>query len=203
MTCYIVAKTRVKNHYCIGALTETGKNIRLSENDSFPFMPEGNPYEVGGIWGLKFRRSRNLERPHLEDVVVLEQNYMGHTPIIASIIPNLSSICQGGFDCLYSGSLQGPVGSGNMYLDKNRPIPPMSVEFWRPDRNMTLEITQGVGGKPRYRVGNYSIPYVGVSEPVNVIPAGVLVRTSLTRWFPRDDDSRPKQCYLQISQVYA
>ncbi|MDE2646729.1 MAG: hypothetical protein OXI05_12965 [Bacteroidota bacterium] len=69
---------------------------------------------------------------------------------------------------------------------------------------MTFEITEGGGGKPRqaYRVGNFSIPYVGVSEPDDVIPAGILVRTSLTRWFPRDDDSRPKRCWLQVSQVY-
>lgn len=204
MTCYIVAKTRVRNYYCIGALTETGKNIRLCENDNFRFMPEDNPYEVGEIWSLKFRPRRNRERPHLEDTVVLWQNHMGHTPNIALIIQNLSSICEGGFDCLYGGSLLGPVRSGNMYLEDNRPIPSMSVEFWRPDRNMTFEITQEVGGKLRraYRIGNYSIPYVGVAEPVDVIPAGVLVRTSLTRWLPREDDSHPQRCWLQVSQVY-
>lgn len=204
MTCYIVARTRVRNSYCIGALTESGENIRLAENDDFPFMPEGNPFEIGGVWGLKFRRSRNLERPHLEDVVVLRSNRMYRTSNLASIIQDLASVWQGGIDCLYDGVLQGPVFSGNMYLGRDRPIPPMSVGFWRPDTNMTFEITEGYGGKQRhaYRVGNCSIPYVGISEPVNLVRAGALVRTSLTRWLPRDDDSRPKRCYLQISQVY-
>ncbi len=162
MRCYIVAKTRAKSCYCIGAITETGKGIRLSERDNFPFMPVESSFEVGGMWNLKFRSCHNLTPPHLEDVVVLEQSYLGHIPNVVSIIQSISGICQGGFDSLYSGLLQGPVSSGNMYLGKNKPIASNSVEFWRPATTMTFEITGEVIGKPRraYRVRNYSIPYV-------------------------------------------
>ncbi len=204
MICYIVAKTHVKDYYCIGAITETGKNIRLSERDDFPFMPKDSPFEVVGVWNLKFRSSHNLNPPHSEDVVLLEQKYHGPRSNIVSIIQSISGICQGDFDSLYNGLLEGPVRSGNMYLDKNRPIPSNSVEFWRSATTMTFEITGGIDGKPRraYRVGNYSIPYVGVSEPVRVIRAQTLVRTSLTRWLPMGQDPHLQRCWMQISQVY-
>ena len=204
MMCCIVARTRVSHYYCIGALTPEGENLRLGENEDFPFMGEDCEFEVGDVWDISYRRSRTLIAPHLEDVVVTRSSYQREARHLEPAIRRLCTVWEGGVGSLYDGTLDGPSSSGNMCLSQGGRIPQGSVGFWAPDRDLRYEETEKPQGGMRraYRCGRYSIPYVGVSRPVRRVRRGTLVRTSLTRWLPRGDDSRPKNCWLQISQVY-
>lgn len=50
-------------------------------------------------------------------------------------------------------------------------------------------------------IGWRSIKFKGFEEPVDVIPAGTLLRVSLARWVSFNEGEEPK-CWLQLSGWY-
>ena len=73
--------------------------------------------------------------------------------------------------------------------------------FWRPDQPLGLDYQ---GKRIRYRYpgedGGRTITFVGFQEPVEVIPAGTLVRVSLAHWWrPTDKPEQELRCYVQLS----
>ncbi len=55
----------------------------------------------------------------------------------------------------------------------------------------------------RYRYGTdiNTIPFVGLQEPIDEIPAGTLLRVSLARWWSPNENTE-ERCYLQLSGYY-
>ncbi len=47
----------------------------------------------------------------------------------------------------------------------------------------------------------YNIPYAGVTQAIQRIPKGTLIRVSLARWWNKDDKTE-ERCYLQLSGFY-
>ncbi|WP_179375776.1 hypothetical protein [Winogradskyella wichelsiae] len=51
-----------------------------------------------------------------------------------------------------------------------------------------------------------SLKWVGMVEPLKIIPKGTLIRVSLAKWWPRKnklkDYNVPHGCYLQLSGWY-
>ena len=203
--CCIVARTFVHRHYCIGALTTDGQLIRLGESDDFPFWSAECPFKVGQVWAIRYRPSCSQNPPHVEDVVVTDYEYKREAPNLTQAIRSLCTVWRGGIQCLYDGALRGPVSSGNMYLPYIGIMPRNSVGFWEPNGALTFEETTNQYGKKRcaYRIDRYSVPFVGDSKLFQVVAAGTLTRTSLTRWLPRDAKPGYQKCWLQISHIYA
>ncbi len=185
---------------CIGALTRQDcRSIRLCVADGVHHHPVSAPYRIGQVWDLAYEPAKLIEPPHVEDVVlagpgrfVAMQSGMGR--YLAACV----SVWEGGPVALFGGRLRF-TASGSGYLDREAGVTP-SVGFWRPDRDLDLE----PGESQRYRYAGgptpASIKYVGTDEAASRIPAGALVRVSLSR--PFAPASGPNECWLQLSGWY-
>jgi hypothetical protein len=101
---------------------------------------------------------------------------------------------------LFDGRLNVTAG-GSGYVPTSGPLPTRSTGYWRPDHVLTL---YRVNDTPRYRLTGdgdlRSIRYVGVAGPDSVIPAGSVVRLSLSH--PFTPPGGPGGYWLQLSGWY-
>ncbi len=205
----IVAKTHLKNGACVSGLTrDTNKGIRLLNPDSSN-QPANTPFDVGQVWELEFHPLSNPEPPHVEDVIVTEQRYIGESSNLRNILLQRVPIWKGDPKALFGGLLV--FENTTSYISKSKGIPTYSTGYWLPDGALTL--TQSYGklyyiAKREVSIGNnlyrvtLSIPYVGYAEPIQVIPAETLVRVSLARWWPKSGPVEERKCHLQLSGWY-
>lgn len=200
MRCLIVSKTRAGNAVCVGALTTNGENLRLTEREGFPFLKINTAYEIGQVWDLTYTRCRDVQPPHVEDVLVTASVFQKAAyNDLAVRIPRVATVWRGGIESLFDGEIRGPTASGSGYIQGT--VPNQSVGFWCPDVDLVGEYT---GNGLYYHYEQFRAPYVGVARSSQRIPAGSLVRISLARWWkPLDtDDDFPSRCYLQVSGCY-
>ena len=78
MRVLIVAKTRMGSGACIGAITETGKSIRLVPFNADPYDGANKEYEVGDIWEITGEPETPSIPPHNENFVVRKKSRL-HT----------------------------------------------------------------------------------------------------------------------------
>ena len=199
MRCLIVSKTRARHSVCVGALGVDGSNLRLTQDEGFAFLPTDTPYEVGQVWDMQYTPCRDLQPPHVEDVLVTSAKFLYSRSNLAELISTMAQPWVGGVSVLFEGMIRGPTLSGNAYIQDA--VPSRSVGFWMPDRNVTGRFENK---KFYYEYGQYRIPYLGVAEPRDTIPGRGLIRVSLARWWKPDDSDAdfPARCYLQISGSY-
>ena len=92
--------------------------------------------------------------------------------------------------------------AGSAYVPEGGPLPTRSTGYWQPDHDLDLYESFD---KPRYRwtgEGELNgVGYVGLSAPAQTIPAGSLVRLSLSHAFPPGGD--PSGFWLQLSGWFA
>ena len=200
MKVLIVAKTRMGGGACIGAITEDGESVRLIPFNEDPQEGANREYEVGDIWEISAERVTDLIPPHIENVVVHEKRRLGSANNSISSIERFMPPSNGHPRELYEGLLQS-TASGALYIAKQNGIPSYSTTFWRPDQPLHRDTD---GKRVRYRYptenGGYTLTFVGFQEPLEVIPAGTLVRVSLANWWrPEDMPNAEKCCYAQLS----
>ena len=200
MKVLIVAKTRMGGGACIGAITEEGESVRLIPFSEDPHDGANREYEVGDIWEISAEPVTNLIPPHIENVVVYEKHRLGTANNSIGSIERFMPPKDGHPFGLYEGSLQS-TESGTLYIAKHSGVPPYSTTFWRPDQPL---IRDTEGKRVRYRYssdnGGSTLTFVGFQEPLEVIPAGTLVRVSLAHWWrPEDTPDAEECCYAQLS----
>ncbi len=200
MKVLIVAKTRMGSGACIGAITEDGKSVRLFPSDDDPNDGTNREYEVGDIWDISTEPVTDLMPPHIENVVVYEKRRLRTANDAIGYINRFMPPKDGPPCGLFDGLLQS-TKNGALYIAKQSGVPPYSTTFWRPDQPL---IRDTVGKRVRYRYptenGGCTLTFVGFQEPVEVIPAGTLVRVSLAHWWrPEDTPDAEERCYAQIS----
>lgn len=200
MRVLIVAKTRMGKGACIGAITENGKSVRLIPFNDDPHEGANREYEVGDVWEISSKPATSPIPPHNENIVVYEKRHLLTTRELEGAIELLMPPKVGGPTVLYEGLLQS-TGSGALYIAKQSGVPPYSTTFWRPDQPL---IRDTAGKRVRYRYppenGGCTFTFVGFQEPLEVIPAGTLVRVSLAHWWrPEDTPDAEKCCYAQLS----
>lgn len=109
---------------------------------------------------------------------------------------------------LFEGSLKTSSWS-TKYINRDQ-IPSFSTCFAIFDHDLVGNIDEQYGGYfylARIKMFESSfvtvlkVKYVGLAEPIQVIPKGTLIRFSLARWWRRNDDSE-EQCTLQLSGWY-
>lgn len=200
MKVLIVAKTRMGKGACIGAITEDGKSVRLIPPNDDPNDGANREYEVGDIWDISTEPVTDLFPPHIENVVVYEKRRLRTAnDAIGSI--NRFMPPKDGHPCgLFDGLLQS-TKNGALYIAKQGGVPPYSTMFWRPDQPL---IRDTAGKRVRYRYptenGGCTLTFVGFQEPLEVIPAGTIVRVSLAHWWrPEDTPDAEERCYAQVS----
>ncbi len=200
MKVLIVARTRQGSAACIGGITFEGRSVRLIAADAATNEHAGLEYQVGEVWEVDAVPAEQITLPHAENIVVRSKRRMatmsGCTAFIARHMPPLA----GGWEALFDGLIQA-ADSGALYIAARTGVPPYSTTFWRPDRPLTR-----IPGGKRLRYGypaedgTRTLVFVGFQEPIDVIPAGTLVRVSLAHWWqPKEDAKIEPRCYLQLS----
>ena len=200
MKVLIVAKTRMGSGACIGAITEDGKSVRLIPFNDDPHNGANWEYEVGDVWEISAESVTDLIPPHIENVVVYEKRRLRTANDSIKSIKKFMPPKNGHPCGLYEGLLQS-TENGALYIAKQSGVPPYSTTFWRPDQPL---IRDTVGKRVRYRYptenGGCTLTFVGFQEPVEVIPAGTLVRVSLAHWWrPEDTPDAEERCFAQLS----
>ena len=207
MDVLIVSKTKMQHGICVGGVTLDGEFVRLlDENGHHP--NEDTRYEIRQLWDTVFKQPYNPRPlPHSEDVCVISKRLKGTLKEGMTMMEFLNSknipVYRGGISNLFEAKLQfTPQGSG--FINKDN-IPKNSVCFWVTDRNIGRNDYKG---KVRYNYNNgsrrwgYNISYVGLLDPVEIIPKGTLIRMSLAHWWQRPGEDDEERCYLQLSGWY-
>ena len=200
MKVLIVAKTRMGGGACIGAITEEGESVRLIPFNEDPHDGANREYEIGDVWKISAEPVTNLISPHIENVVVYEKHQLGTANNLIDSIERLMPPKVGAPTELYEGLLQS-TGSGAIYIAKQSGVPPYSTTFWQPDQPLIRD-TERKNVRYRYPTekGGCTLTFVGFQEPLEIIPAGTLVRVSLAHWRqPEDTPDVEERCYAQLS----
>src|SRR4051794_19407336 len=101
----IVAKTHMGNDACVGGLAlDTNSNVRLLRPGG-SHQPENTRFEVGQIWELDLHHPSRVTPPHVEDVIVTEEHYVGQQSDVRKFLMQHVQPWQGGPDKLFDGLL--------------------------------------------------------------------------------------------------
>lgn len=204
----IVAKTRMGNLTCVGGLNlEGNQNIRLLRSDGSN-QPGTTRFEVGQVWELAFQPLSDTTPPHVEDVRVTREIYIGPATNPRSMLMQRVQPWQGGPDQLFEGKL---TTASTGYISMTGGLPSCSTGYWLPNNPLCLSLNYREG-QPYYQivtqpmeifpaVRRLFIKYVGFAEPIDRISPGTLVRVSLARWWQRPGTDE-ERCYLQLSGWY-
>ena len=194
----IVSRTKMKDGVCCGGFNlATGEINRLHTAKGAKLTVEA-PYNVGEVYDLTYRTAWNSRpKPHIEDKQVFSAEYIKQLSTIElrQAIAAKCPVFEGDLSSVFQGFLKSDKYA--MFIGQNA-VPGYSVCFWRP--NAPLKLVNFMG-KQRYYFNGHYISFVGFQSPVNVIPAGTLVRLSLANWWAPNENF-PKRCYLQISGWY-
>lgn len=207
MKVLIVSKTKMQHGFCVGGVSANGDFVRLlDENGHHP--NNSTNYEIRQIWEIVYRSPSNPRSlPHSEDVCVIFKKLKYCLNENITMIDFLNqkniNIYQGPISNLFESKLQ-YTQNGVGFINRNN-IPQNSVCFWIANRDI---IRSDYKGKIRYKYNDgsrhwgYNISYVGLSDPVDNIPQGTLIRMSLAHWWSPNDSDVEDRCYLQLSGWY-
>ncbi|MDL2304206.1 hypothetical protein LJC72_02555 [Bacteroides sp. OttesenSCG-928-D19] len=213
----IISKTKMYNGICVGGiLIDSGIFVRLLDENGY--HPEyEDEYEIKQVWTIHYKRpSKPIHLPHSEDIHVLSKEFKhNYNETINHFISQKNiPIHQGSIKNLFEAKIKFTSNGAGFISEKD--VPNNSVCFWIPSND--LMITEDRNGKIRYLYcdqnthrfmnrnqsfpSRYSIPFVGLQDPIEIIPRGTLIRLSLARWWCPEDVDMEERCYLQLSGWY-
>lgn len=200
----VLSKTQMNNNQvCVGGLTLKGRYVRLLDEDGHN-QPENTDLEPKQAWEIEFTERPHNVPPHVEDIIVKNRARKGSLKDDITIKDFIEKrkipIWRGHPDNLFDNLIQW-TASGSGYIDEDGGVPEHSVGFWISDRDLIKKEYKGVRYQYPSSSGWRSIKYKGLDEPVEVIPAGTLIRVSLARWKSFEEGETPK-CWLQLSGWY-
>lgn len=203
MRVLIVGKTKMgANSVCVGGWDlDNNTSLRLLTADGRNHT-RNTPYHIGDVWDLTYRIKPQLIPPHNEDVIVTSARLIGPQANLTATLLAITDPYEGRIEGLFQGFLQFPGPGRTGFLTRPTGVPTFSTQFWISDSRF---VRDDYGAKIRYRYEGptyRNITYKGVEDdPRVIIPQGALVRFSLARWHPFDNDPELK-CYLQLSGWY-
>ncbi|HVR35280.1 MAG TPA: DNA helicase RecQ [Methylomirabilota bacterium] len=200
MRVLIVAKTRRGGGACVGGVTLEGRSVRLVFAGALAGDHAGLEYEVGEVWEIESSPDPHIVPPHVENILVYSGRRLKRVRDAGEIIRRLMPSVMGGPDPLFDGLLQA-LPSGCLYIAERTGIPSRSTLFWVPDQPLERDTD---ARRIRYRYptedGGRTLTFVGFQEPVEVIPAGTLLRVSLAHWWrPPERPDEELRCHGQLS----
>jgi hypothetical protein len=198
----IVSKTRLGQSACVGAHDlDDFRSLRLFRHDE-TYLPQDAPIEIGDILELGYRDRPTVQPPHVEDVLVDQGSArrVARQAHLARLIRERDTVWRSAPE-LFDGRLQfTPAGSA--YVPTAGPFPTRSTGYWLIDGPL---VRFTFGEKVKYRWEGEGqlrrMPYVGLAESTESVPAGKLVRLSLSR--PNAPPGQPSGCWLQLSGWYS
>lgn len=203
----IVSRTKMaEGRVCVGGIdAENSSPVRLLDETGCHEYLSDCPYEIGELWNIEYIRDHRRDAPHTEDVKVINRSRIGPIPIsmIEALNRTTTKIYKGSLRDTFEGCLQ-YTSSGSMYINNDN-VPTHSTCFWLSDRDLYRD---DFNNKIRYKYKDgtlrygFSMPYVGLESPCEVIPKGTLIRLSLAHWWSPADSDQEERCYLQLSGWY-
>lgn len=189
----------MSNGVCIGALDLEYRAVRVLPQFGHAH-PHDAAYRLGDVWDLPLRSLPFVEPPHVEDAVLTGEGHLiDRVQDVGQWVLGGITPWRGPASEALEGQLQRSE-SGRVFVGKDQ-IPSSSVGFWIPDRPLVrveqrerefYSYTDHGGARWRFS-------YAGTAPSLKILPAGVLVRLSLARWWAPDDSSLPEACYAQVS----
>ncbi len=201
MKVVIVARTRMQNGVCVGAVSmEDGRLMRLL-SPTGGHLPFDARYEVGYAWEVDFRPSPYAGAPHVEDCRVYRGLRVDYVADLAAYLSERVVTWVGDRDALFDGLLL-RSDRGRGHISRTHGIPDCSTGFWRPDTPLRQVIERGRNYFAHGPEGAETIiPYVGMGKAPESIDAGSLARVSLSRWYA-PKEGQEEMCWLQMSGAY-
>ncbi len=202
MEILITSKTHKGNAACVGGLIiNNNRFVRLLSPGAWDQYAD-TAFNVGDIWDISFTDVDELEPPHIEDIIIHTKRYIRRVENFTGFIKNSGvTIFHGSPNGIFNGLL-GWTGSGSGYIESNSDFPDNSVGFWISDKDLEHSDKHFVYPAPSIYAGAKRLKYVGFENPVEVIPAGTMLRVSLARWWKPEDSDFGERCYLQLSGWY-
>lgn len=205
MEVLIVSKTHMSSAACVGGLVlADNRYIRLLNNGNYN-QPTDTDFRIGDVWDINFTNRTLIHPPHIEDVVISNKTFLRRIDDIPNLLRERNIIDWAGhIDNIFGGLLQW-TNSGTGYIALGGQMPTKSVGFWQTNSNL-IRVT--FDNKTRFRFPNgtnyRNISYVGYQETISTIPAGTILRVSLSRIFPPENSEipSPRGYYLQLSGWY-
>ena len=197
MEVLIVSKTHMTNNACVGGLVlDNNRYIRLL-NPGNQNQPTNTDFEIGQVWNIRFITRNPLTPPHVEDIIVLEKRLLKiQTNLSDFITDRLLIDWNEHIENLFDGLLSWTTG-GSGYIDSKQNPPVKSVGFWISNKDLRCYTSFD---NHRYRYNeNRNLKFVGYQTPIDIIPAGTIIRVSLTRNFQTNG---VEGCWLQLSGWY-
>jgi ATP-dependent DNA helicase RecQ len=206
MEVLIVSKTHMSSAACVGGLVlSNNRYVRLLNPGNYN-QPSNTEFEVGDIYDLTFSDRTNIHPPHFEDVIISSKTFVRRVDNMPNILTQRNIIdWNGHINNLFGGLLSWTI-SGTGYIPFGGQMPVKSVGFWIADKDLIRVSFENNRVRFRYPNGtNYrNISYVGYQDTLAIIPAGTILRVSLSRIFPPENSeiTTPRGYYLQLSGWY-
>lgn len=170
---------------CVGAHDLADfRSLRLYKHDG-TYLASSSSLAVGQIWDVNYRPKPHVEHPHVEDVIVEREGAvrMGREPNLPALIQQRDTVWRTRAE-LFEGKLR-VTRAGTAYVPAGGALPSRSTGYWLLDAPLRRQ--EYDEGKVRYVrddvEGLRRIRYVGTAATHATIPAGTLVRLSLSRRF--------------------
>jgi hypothetical protein len=188
---------------CVGGLESgSGASVRLLGSDQ-QNLPEDHRIRPGDIWEITCSPRAVTRAPHSEDVVVNAGRMVGEVDMadMKAAILDLREAWDGELDEIFDGRLA-VTDSGKAFLRDERPPLGYSTGFWSARKALRQSKFEESGRGYWIPDGTLirKVKYVGMDDPIALVPKGALIRFSLARWkaFPPVE----ARCYLQLSGWY-
>lgn len=223
MDVIIVSKTKMYNTTCVGGIFANGRSVRLLDANG-NYQDNNTVFSIGDVYTIEYQELTNKRPPHIENIIVTSQkfkfSFASMSQMINYLVDKLKiNIWNGAITTLFENKLQWTTpGSG--YISEQSDMPNHSTGFWIPDQDLIRSDYQRdnkikvrysysfpVKQKNRDDLWEFSntnikyMPFVGFQKPINIIPAGTLVRVSLAKWVSLKENEEEK-CWLQLSGWY-
>jgi hypothetical protein len=206
MEVLIVSKTHMSSAACVGGLVlSNNRYVRLLNPGNYN-QPKDTDFEVGDIYELTFADRTDIHPPHIEDVIISSKKFVRRVDNMPNFLTQRNIIdWKGHINNLFGGLLSW-TNSGTGYIPLGGRMPTQSVGFWIADKDLFRVSFENNRVRYRYPNGtNYrNISYVGYQDTLSTIPAGTILRVSLSRIFPPENSeiTAPRGYYLQLSGWY-
>lgn len=204
MEILITSKTHKGKAACVGGLIlKDNRMVRLLNPGNWDQYGDTD-LNVGDIWDIQFTDRKDVEPPHIEDIIIQDKKYLRNIGDISQHLLNCGvTIYSGSPTNIFNGRL-GWTGSGSGYVSGTINLPANSVGFWISDKDLTLESDGEHYKYPASRLypKGKQFKYVGFETAIPVISSGTLMRISLARWWKQPDKDIEERCYLQLSGWY-
>ena len=206
MEVLIVSKTHMSSAACVGGLVlSNNRYVRLLNSGNYN-QPTDTDFEVGDIYDLTFTDRTNIHQPHIEDVIISSKTFLRRVDNMPNFLTQRNIIDWNGHINNLFGGLLSWTNSGTGYIPLAGQMPNKSVGFWIADKDLIRVSFENNKVRYRYPNGtNYrNISYVGYQDTLATIPAGTILRVSLSRIFPPENSeiTAPRGYYLQLSGWY-